>query len=389
MNVMKALLAASLVACTLAPDFAIAGGIEIPTDISQKLKPATIKVRIGKQQDAVLLEAKGSYKVYNPLTGMLVSEGLLTERKWISPSEEGLVWGDLYPGTQQIRIVPANAQSTILIDGIEYRGCVEVYTLKGKLNIVNEVDIERYLKSVLVSQNCSELDEEVMDSIAIAARTNAYYLVSRKPAAFWHVDDQDVGYQGYALTLQNLSIDRAINNTRNMVMTYEGQPFPASWTKDSAGKTADYATVMRKDAKTPHGVESGFAALDKEKRAWSFSISKHELAKALGAARMSAFDLYQDPKSNKVYGARLSSGEEVQQFDFSKLQAALGNVRLKSNDFSIQVAGDKVLFKGFGEGNGVGLCLYSASAMADKGERAPKILASFFPDTKLEKLDVQ
>ena len=48
--------------------------------------------------------------------------------------------------------------------------------------------------------------------------------------------------------------------------------------------------------------------------------------------------------------------------------------------------GDQIVFKGFGEGNGVGLCLFSASAMADKGEKAPKILSAFYPETQLENI---
>ena len=73
----------------------------------------------------------------------------------------------------------------------------------------------------MTSQFANEMDEEVMDAIAIAARTNAYYLVSRKMEAPWHVDAQEVGYQGYAVTLQNLHVDRAVNNTRHMVLTYQ------------------------------------------------------------------------------------------------------------------------------------------------------------------------
>jgi len=102
--------------------------------------------------------------------------------------------------------------------------------------------------------------------------------------------------------------------------------------------------------------------------------------------KVTSFDLYQDERSQKVYGARLKEGEKSLQFDFAKLQAALGNTRLKSNDFKVQIVGDKILFKGFGEGNSVGLCLFSAAAMADKGEKAPKILNCFFPETKLEKI---
>ncbi len=386
MKKINVLLAASLTFCAMGTAPLLSGGIEIPTDISQKDKPATIKVLLGKEQGKILLEAKGRYQVFNPFTAMPVTDGVSTKRQWLSNSENGLVWGELIPGMFQIRIVPVDTHSTLLVDGIEYRGCVEIYDIKGSLHVVNEVDIERYLKSTMTAQFPNEMDEEVMDAIAIAARTNAYYLVSRKASALWHVEANDVDYQGYAMALQNLHVDRAIDNTRHMIMTYKGMPFPAAWTKDSAGKTADFATIYRKDVETPHGVDAAFAAHDRQKSAWTFSISKQELAKALGTARASEFDLYQDSKSLKVYGARLKDGSETHQYDFAKLQKALGSTRLKSNDFTIQLAGDKIVFKGFGEGSGVGLCLFSASAMADKGEKAPKILASFFPDTQLENI---
>jgi stage II sporulation protein D len=384
MKTFKTVLAASLIACTLAPISLLPVGIEIPTDISQKDKPATVKILISKQKEKVFLEAKGRHFVYNPLNEIQLLESASSEKNWISPGDKGLKWGDLLPGIFQIRIVPANSQSTILVDGIEYRGCVEIYDLKGKLYVINEVDIERYLKSIMTAQFSSEMDEEVMDAVAITARTNAYYLASRKPEAYWHIDSLDVGYQGYAVTLQNLHMDRAIDNTRHMVMLYKGGPFPTAWTKDSAGKTADFATVFRKDVRSPHGVEAAFAAHDRDKHAWTFSISKKDLAKALGAVKVNEFNLYQDEKSQKVYGAQIKDDTDVLQFDFTKLQKALSAARLKSNDFTVEASGDKIIFKGFGEGNGVGLCLFSANAMADKGDKAPKILASFFPETRLE-----
>lgn len=386
MNSFNLILAAALAACPLAPIALHSVGMELPTDISQKIKPATIKVLVGKQKEKIFLEAKGHYFIYNPFNDVLLSEESSNKKNWITTQFNGMKWGELFPGSFGIRIVPADAQSTVLVDGIEYRGCVEIYDLKGKLYAVNEVDIERYLKSILTTQFSSDLDEEVMDALAITARTNAYYLASRKTPSYWQIDAQDVGYQGYAVTLQNLHIDRAINNTRHMVMLYKGAPFPAAWTKDSAGKTASYATIFRKDVRAPHGVESPFAAHDRANHGWSFSISKKELATAFGAVKVSEFDLYQDEKSQKVYGVRLKDGEDVHQFDFTKLQNALGAARLKSSDFSVEADGEKIVFKGFGEGSGVGLCLYSASAMADKGDKAPKILASFFPETSLEKV---
>jgi stage II sporulation protein D len=385
MKLFKTMLAASLAACTLTPMALLPVGMELPTDISQKSKPATIKVLVSKQKEGIFLEAKGHHFIYNPLNEILLFEESSTKQV-LSTGEKGLKWGELFPGIFQIRIVPADSQSTILVDGIEYRGCVEIYDLKGKLYAVNEVDIERYLKSIMTAQFSTELDEEVMDAVAITARTNAYYLASRMPESYWHVESQDVGYQGYAVTLQNLHVDRAINNTRHMVMLYKGAPFPTAWTKNSAGKTADYTTIFRKNVRVPHGVDSPFAAHDREKHAWTFSISKKDLAKALGAVKVNEFDLYQDDRSQKVYGARLKDNADVLQFDFTKLQSALGATRLKSNDFTVEANGDQLIFKGFGEGSGVGLCLFSASAMADKGDKASKILVSFFPDTQLENI---
>lgn len=382
MKTINSLIAASLIFGAAAPLPLLARAMEVPMDTSQNEKPATIKVLLAKDQEKVLIEAKGQYQLYNPLTNMLLDTSS-SKRQWISQSENGLVWGDLIPGTFQLRIVPANANSSLLVGGIEYRGCVEIYANRGKLCIVNEVDIERYLKSTMTSLSFSDLDDEVMDAIAITARTHAYYLVSRKPTAPWHIEAQDVDYQGCALTMQNTHVERAINNTRFMAMTYRGLPFPATWTKDSAGKTAEFATIFRKEANAPHGIETPYAAHNKEARAWTFSISKQDLAKALGAVKVSEFSLYQDEKSKKIYGARLKEDSKAHQFDFTQLQKALGNTRLKSNDFQVQMTGDKIIFKGVGEGCGVGLCLFSAGAMSDKGEKAPKILAAFFPEAKL------
>jgi stage II sporulation protein D len=388
MKTLTTLIAASLVCGTLAPVPLLSGGLPHSSDISQQNKPATIKVLVGKQKDKLILEAKGRYVVYNPLNQLQLTSGSSTKRDVLTSDEYGIKWGELFPGIYQLRLVPKDAKSSILVDGIEYRGCVEIYDLNGRFHIVNEVDIERFLKSTLTAQFPTELDEEVMDSVAIAARTNAYYLVKKNADAYWHVEAQDTGYQGYAVVLQNVHVDRAINNTRNMILTYRGEPFPASWTKDSAGKTADFASIYRKEvqAQTPQGVDSPFAARERDKHAWNFSISKQDLAKALGAARVNDFGVFQDEKTQKIYGARFKDGDQVRKFDFTKLQKALGAAKLKSNDFTVQFNGDQIVFKGHGEGAGVGLCLFSASAMADKGDKAQKILTTFYPNTQLENI---
>ena len=48
----------------------------------------------------------------------------------------------------------------------------------------------------------------------------------------------------------------------------------------------------------------------------------------------------------------------------------------------------EIHFCGWGKGHGVGLCLYSISAMAQNGDVADKILAKFFKNTSIVNLSI-
>jgi len=358
----------------------------IPVDLSQKAKPATIKILISRQVTQALLEVKGRYQVYNPDDNILITSSSSSKCDLLLPDQSGLKWGENFPAIYQMRIVPGDSQTTMLVNGTQYRGCLEIYNINGHLNIVNEIDVESYLKSILSCQFAQEKNSEVLEALAIVARTNAYYWIGRNPSSFWHVDAKESDYQGYGVTFQNLHLERAIERSKHMVLTYKNTPFAASWTKNSAGTTADFSTIFRKKALVPSGVNAPLAAQDREKHAWSFSMTKAHLAKLLESSGISTLDLYLDKNSNKVYGLKLTYGQETKNISFLTLQKALGNQKLRSNDFTIDTKGESLIFKGYGEGPGVGLCLYSANKMAEKGERAPKILAAFFPETKLENI---
>lgn len=376
------LLAASLVVSS--PIFADV--MQPQADLSEQQKPATIKVLIADKKDKVFLEARGKYQVYSPLNNAELDRGIMTKRAYVTSSIEGIEWNGAFPGVFQIRITPTDAKSSILVEGIEYRGCVEIYAIQGKLYVVNEIDVERYLKATLTPQLTENLSPNVLEAVAILARTQAYHSASKTGHAYWHVKADEVGYTGYGLALQNALVETAVNNTRYLVLTHNHTPFATSWTKNSGGKTADFSVIFRKDSPACHAVDAPFAKRDREKSAWSFSLSHAELSKALKMEGVSGIDLYQDPKTQKVYAVRIKDKKGTKDLDFFKFQELIGEQKLRSNDFSVQSHGGQIAFHGHGEGHGVGLCLYQAEKMAENGEAAPKILASFFPETKLETL---
>jgi stage II sporulation protein D len=369
----------------------IAWTAQVFSSIEEPKKPQNIRILLKKNATEALLEVNGGYTVYDPYDGSKVSSGIFGKRYLIRPVQDGIKWGEVYPGTYQIKVTPDANTASILVDGIQYEGSIAIYKVGSSINIVNELPIESYLKATLSSQFAYPHEDEVMGSVAISARTTAYYHANKDLQAFWHLTKEEADYQGSALIIPDSPIVRAIDATRNIVLLQdvEGKklPFTAVWTEHSAGKTAAYQSVFRKDALAPKtGVEAPHAALDRKDSAWNYTISKASLAKKMGIKNITSIELYVDQSSNKVYGLRVKDDQNGTDIDYFDLAKKLGKDNIKSNDFTVSVANNDVVFSGFGRGHGVGLCLYSAGAMAQNGQIASKILAKFFPDATLVNL---
>lgn len=347
-------------------------------------RPAVaIKVLLNSSAASPLIETKGRYYIYNSDNGAIVTITSSAKCDALNAVPNGLKWGDeLYPRLFRATLVP-DTGSRLLINGVEYCGNVHLEARKDVVCIVNEVEVEEYLASTLCMQVPPHLELEALEAAAIAARTHCYYIAQRQGNQVWHATAAELGYEGSWLMGRYTPIERAIAHTRQMVLFYEDQPFPATFTRHCAGKTADYTTIFRRDAKMPKSVDAPLAAEDKQKVEWTFEISKKALAQRLGVTRIDGLDLYTDRLSNKVYGMRVKERNKDIVMDFFKLQMLLGPTHIKSTEFVVKRKGQNLIFTGYGEGHGVGLCLYTANCLAKNGERAPQILSTFFPGCEL------
>jgi len=142
------------------------------------------------------------------------------------------------------------------------------------------------------------LHEEVMSALAISARTEAYYHVSRGRDAFWHVAAKDVGYNGYGVTKRENGVEEAVDRTREFVLNIDNDfavdnYFVARWTENSSGKTAPLHVMFRSNMGAPQvGVEVPFAKVNRENSLWTFETSKAELATLVSQMYMSACNQY-------------------------------------------------------------------------------------------------
>jgi len=359
--------------------------------MAEPMSPRNIQVLLEKDASEVLLEVKGPYYIFNPQNGARIASGLLGKRFMIRELENGLKWGEEFPGIHQIYIKPRSEETAIFINGIQYGGAVAVYGVAGHVNVVNDLDIEDYVRAVLSTQTGS-LEPEALSALAILTRTDAYFHSTRSDQSFWHVAAGDVGYQGCALAVPDSLVEKAINSTKHLILVHptagKNVPFAATWTEHSAGKTAAYQALFRKEGLTPdHGVAAPHAALARQESKWTYTMSKRELASLLDLKNVQSMELFVDQPSGKVYGARVKSSEGSEDVDFFTLQNAVGKKHLLSSDFTVTMKDDQVLFSGYGRGHGAGLCLYSANALAQNGEHAVKILNKFFPETFLMNLN--
>ncbi|OGN65093.1 MAG: hypothetical protein A3E80_03770 [Chlamydiae bacterium RIFCSPHIGHO2_12_FULL_49_9] len=388
---MKSIVAAAILCSAILPRAQAQEGALFER-IAEPIAPRNIQILLEKDAKEALLEVKGPYYIFNPHDGSRVASGLLGKRFMIRELEAGLKWGEEFPGIHQIYIKPRSPETTIFINGIQYSGAVAVYGVAGSINIVNDLDIESYVKAVLTTQFPTPLEPEVMSALAILTRTNAYYNATKASTSFWHVAAQDGNYQGSALVVSNSPAEKAVDATRHLILVHpengKNLPFATAWTENSAGKTAPYESIFRKEAFAPEkGVEAPHAALARQESKWSYQISKKSLAQLLDVGQIKGIELFVDKGSNKVYAVRVKDVSETHDIDFFSLQNQIGPNHLQSSDFTVSIKDDMVQFTGFGKGHGVGLCLYSASALAQNGENAVKILSKFFPETYLYNLN--
>lgn len=348
--------------------------------------PDRIKVLLAEDAQKAVLEVKGKYEVVDPRTGSHLSSGS-AKCYPIEAHSGGLQWGEGYPDIFQIAVLPLHAETTILVNGVEYRGALLVYEVSGRLYVVNDLPIEEYTQCMLAVKAPTELEDEAVSALAIVMRSDAYSKVLRSRSAYWHVRARDVGYCGDGAGVWSDRYRRAVEQTSGMLLVASevgGRPIPAQFTDHCAGRTIGYDMMQRASvASSLKGVDAPLAARARDETAWNCSVSKSELAQIAGLDTIEGMNLYADDFSGKVYAVRFYDGMAMCDLDFHTLQASLGSSRLQGSDFVVDTTGNQVTFNGHGAGAGVGLCLYSANALAERGHDAATILKTFFPHAQL------
>jgi stage II sporulation protein D len=294
--------------------------------------------------------------------------------------------------------VKPNGQSNTLVKTSEQRltvpvsGLVHVVRRGGGFLVINQVDLEEYVKGVVPAEVNSAWHLEMLKAQAVAARTYALYQqmlsANREYDVVATVQDQVYrGKQGI-----DAAVLRAVEETRGLVLTYQGAPIYAAFSSTAAGLTEDAVNVWSKEYPYLKGVECPFD-LASPYYQWTASFKRDLLEHNLrqqGVAVGTITDMQPLTMSRggRVATLRLvhSEGETVLRGE--DLRKAVGYMVVPSTQFSVESVGQDIVLAGYGAGHAVGMCQWGAKELAELGYSFSTILNYYYPDTELQDMSL-
>ena len=294
-----------------------------------------------------------------------------------------------------------------------YPGSILFRATNGKLDAINSVDVEDYLRGV-VPYEIGKLDSsrvEALKAQAVAARTYAYKHFNSREAMGFDVfaDTKDQVYKG--LESATALTDAAVKATAGAMMTYNGEFIIAYYHSTCGGITETLATWNRADLpylkSVPDRRPDGKPWCDESSYIkWERRFADKEIAKLFKANASEAKAVFSDKngadfkkvKSVKVKD-KLKSGRiltlrvETDKGHFDVLTdrtrwlfKKAGTI-LPSSFFSIKKDGKEWVLTGTGFGHGVGMCQMGVRARAQAGQSYLEILSHYYQGITLEKFE--
>jgi stage II sporulation protein D len=278
----------------------------------------------------------------------------------------------------------------IILNGMTLPGRVIVRRQNNRLLLVNELEIEEYLKGVVPVEMNPAWHLEALKVQAIAARTYAIYQMRQGGKKDFDIlaSTKDQVYRGRNSV--HPAVLRAVEQTRNLILTYGGLPIFAAYSSTAAGTTEDAMYVWSMDLPYLKGVECPFD-MDSPHYQWRTDVALPHLERRLReegfpVGIIASIDPASFSRSGRVAQVRILHSDGELFLRGEDLRRVVGYTVLSSTMFDFEVAGLRIQFTGRGAGHGVGLCQWGAKVLAERGYSAETILDYYYPGTEIRTL---
>ncbi len=139
-------------------------------------------------------------------------------------------------GTDSIVLRP-DTDGYVSTKGKWYRGKLMIKNMSGKLTVINDIDLESYIKGVVPSEMPASWEFEALKAQAIAARSFALANLGKQSRNGYDLKDntEDQAYGG-ASAETNIT-NKAVDETHGLVLTYDMKIISAYYFASAGGMT--------------------------------------------------------------------------------------------------------------------------------------------------------
>jgi stage II sporulation protein D len=245
--------------------------------------------------------------------------------------------------------------------------------------------LEEYVARVLTGEAEPEAGEASVEALAIAIRTFALANADRHAADGFDLCDSthcQVPRVATAVT------HRAAMATLGQILTWNGAPTEVFYSA-SCGGYSEGAEHVWSGGGLPY-LSSGLDDVHGDDAPWTVDLSIEEVQSALSRVgfRGRLRDVEVDTRSPSGRATRLRlPGLEPSVVTGEQFRAAIGNVIVRSTLFSIGRGDTGLRVTGYGYGHGVGMCVIGAGRRAARGDSVQQILAQYYPDLDVTRLE--
>jgi len=358
--------------------------------------PPIIRVRVARSGpgESAAFSVDGPYRLSAgaaEATGALLATGSRLSLARAHATVGGIEVNGEFFAHDAIRFQPI-ADDLIRVGDRSYRGDLLLErTSDGGLDVINLVDLESYLKGVLLAEMPAGFGQEALRAQAVAARTYALY-----HALLDNTLRADQGSQVYDGADRESAVARAVvDSTRGEVLAVDRAIFQAFFHSTCGGHTSSARDVFEIEAPVPIATGVVCGRCDTAPRySWSRTLAPEQFrnvrpdaagfrvtrADAAGRAlRIAVLDrrggALEELAADR-FRARVGAGLTLRD---QLLSTWLTRVRWDGDLIGGQVDG-----RGFG--HGVGLCQYGSRGFAQQGATYRHILWHYYPGSAINRL---
>lgn len=340
------------------------------TELRVAIKKGVKQFQVGSSTNALIKDNQG--KILGEIAGMngftATSRGsLISVDKWnagtiwIEPKDNGYVWlGDRW-----------------------YRGRIRLIGSNGSFTVVNHINLEEYLYSVVGAEAIPSWPLEALKSQAVAARTYALYERSKASGKAYDVDatTMDQVYKG--LNSEYVSTHEAVDQTSGQAMTYNGKAILAVFHSSSGGHTENVEDVWMQPLPYLRGV------VDYDQSApvyqWNKSFSPTQLGSLIGGVgAVRAMNPQKTTPQGRIVSMKVVGDRGSKVVTGDQLRKALD---LRSTLFSATPNGTTFQIYGKGYGHGIGMSQWGAYGLAEQGTDYRQILGHFYQNATISQVN--